>query len=67
MYFVHSYAVIPDDDKYMLSTTRYDGVEFCSVVMSGNVFGCQFHPEKSAAQGLKIIKNFSRICEETTC
>lgn len=57
MYFVHSYYVIPDDKKVSLTTTCH-GVDFVSGVMSGNVYGFQFHPEKSQGLGLKILKNF---------
>jgi len=58
MYFVHSYFVSPKDPKVTLSTTRYGELEFCSSLASGNVFGCQFHPERSGPQGLQIYKNW---------
>jgi imidazole glycerol-phosphate synthase subunit HisH len=60
MYFAHSYhAVTPDE---MLVATRTDyGVEFVSSVWKGNLFGLQFHPEKSGEKGLLILKNFGRL------
>ena len=56
-YFVHSYYVEPDDKDVILATTGY-GVEFASAVAKGNIFGVQFHPEKSTGLGLKILENF---------
>lgn len=57
-YFVHSYAAKPDNDRDILSVTEYAGKKFCSSVQSENVIGCQFHPEKSAEQGLSVFKSF---------
>lgn len=57
MYFVHSYYVKPKDKKNILTTTEY-GIKFASGVRKGNVYAFQFHPEKSQALGLKILKNF---------
>ncbi len=56
-YFVHSYAVYPDQHHIILATTDYGG-SFASIVGQGNVCGLQFHPEKSQAVGLKLLKNF---------
>ncbi len=55
-YFVHSYYAKPDD-SYVSGMTEY-GVRFPSIVENGNVFGIQFHPEKSQSFGLKILQNF---------
>jgi glutamine amidotransferase len=63
MYFVHSFVAQPRDDNDILSTTEYSGYNFCSSVKKGNIYGCQFHPEKSGQIGLKIIKNFIRMCQ----
>ena len=63
MYFVHSFMAVPESESHMLSLTSYSDSQFCSSVKSGNIYGCQFHPEKSAEEGLKIISNFIRICE----
>lgn len=59
-YFVHSYRVIPEDPAHTLATTDY-GVEFSSMVRAGNVMGAQFHPEKSHAFGMTILKNFATL------
>ncbi|MBN2190735.1 MAG: imidazole glycerol phosphate synthase subunit HisH [Candidatus Aureabacteria bacterium] len=56
-YFVHSYYVDAADKQYVSSWTEY-GERFASSVFTGNIFACQFHPEKSQDNGLKIIKNF---------
>lgn len=55
-YFVHSYY-LDTDKKYVVARTVYCN-NFCSVVQKNNIFGCQFHPEKSLKSGLKLIKNF---------
>ena len=57
MYFVHSYVVEPADGGHTLSTSRYGDVEFCSSLQVGNIFGCQFHPERSSHTGLSIYRN----------
>jgi len=57
MYFVHSYYVEPEDKNVVLCETDY-GVAFASGVNKDNIYGFQFHPEKSQKQGLEIIKNF---------
>ncbi|HYE72416.1 MAG TPA: imidazole glycerol phosphate synthase subunit HisH [Blastocatellia bacterium] len=59
-YFVHSYYVEPENKSYVLSSTEY-GSHFASVCGSDNVFGVQFHPEKSQAAGLKLIRNFAEL------
>ena len=60
MYFVHSYYVKPEDKNVVLTTTDY-GVKFTSAVAIDNIYGLQFHPEKSQTVGLKILKNFVRL------
>jgi len=57
MYFVHSYEFIPEDKNVISSTTDYSSNIVCSVEKE-NIFGTQFHPEKSDKKGLKIIDNF---------
>jgi len=64
MYFVHSYIAIPDNEEHILSTTEYSKYEFCSSIKKNNIYGCQFHPEKSAFLGLQIIENFVNIIKE---
>lgn len=58
MYFVHSFVVVPTEDKYVLARTQYGKHIYCAVLAKANIFGCQFHPEKSGDQGLKILHNF---------
>ncbi|MFC6863503.1 imidazole glycerol phosphate synthase subunit HisH [Halomicroarcula sp. GCM10025817] len=62
-YFVHSYYAVPDDEDAVVATTDY-GVDFASIVANeaGNVFGTQFHPEKSGETGLRILRNFVDYC-----
>ena len=56
-YFCHSYYVVPSDKGIIAATTNY-GTEFVSVIWQDNIFGVQFHPEKSQCLGLKVLKNF---------
>ena len=60
MYFVHSYYVKPKDNKIVLTATDY-GIKFTSGICKENIYGFQFHPEKSQALGLKILENFVRM------
>lgn len=60
VYFAHSYYCVPKE-KGIISTTTDYGVEFASSISAGNVFGVQFHPEKSQSAGLKILKNFVKL------
>jgi glutamine amidotransferase len=57
-YFVHSYYVEPRDPSCVLGETEYDS-RFASICGRGNVVGVQFHPEKSQATGLKLLRNFA--------
>ncbi len=59
-YFVHNYHIKCNDDNDILTSTTY-GYEFTSSIQRGNIYGTQFHPEKSHALGLKILQNFSNI------
>jgi glutamine amidotransferase len=58
MYFVHSFACYPNSSSIIIAETEYGRDCFCSVLGSGNVYGCQFHPERSGEKGLKILNNF---------
>ena len=64
MYFTHSYAVADDADAGdVLARTHYTR-SFPCIVRHGNVWGCQFHPEKSSGQGQQILENFVQIAKE---
>lgn len=56
-YFCHSYFVVPKDKKAAIGKTEY-GETFASVMKQGNIYGMQFHPEKSQETGLKLLRNF---------
>ena len=56
-YFVHSFYVAPADESIVAGQTTF-GLEYCSAVWKDNVFAAQFHPEKSQAAGLQMLKNF---------
>jgi imidazole glycerol-phosphate synthase subunit HisH len=56
-YFVHSFYVAPADESIVAGRTNY-GIDYCSAVWKDNVFAAQFHPEKSQAAGLQMLKNF---------
>ena len=63
-YFVHSYYVKPRDKGLIAASTRY-GSRIPAVVENGNLFGTQFHPEKSGSVGAVILKNFLKTCSQT--
>lgn len=60
VYFVHSFCARPENREDLSLTTDY-GAEVAAMVSKGNVFGCQFHPEKSGEVGLAMLKNFGEI------
>lgn len=61
MYFVHSYYAEPEDSDIVLSLTNYGGLNFCSSLLLENIFACQFHPEKSGKEGIKVYKNWANM------
>jgi glutamine amidotransferase len=61
-YFVHSFVVEPSEGE-LIGTASYGG-EFACVAARDNVFGVQFHPEKSSTAGLRLLENFTDICAE---
>ncbi|MEA1927283.1 MAG: imidazole glycerol phosphate synthase subunit HisH [Candidatus Auribacterota bacterium] len=65
VYFVHSYYVLPDQAEVIAATTDY-GIDFVSAIARNNIYGLQFHPEKSQAIGLKILNNFLGLCAFNT-
>ncbi len=64
MYFVHSYYVEPEDKNVVLSTTTYGDIQFCSSVRNGNVFACQFHPERSGLDGRQVYDSIAKMIHE---
>ena len=63
LYFVHSFYVVPENSNITATQTAY-GLDFTSMVWEKNVFGTQFHPEKSQGVGLKIYENFKDLVKE---
>jgi imidazole glycerol-phosphate synthase subunit HisH len=61
VYFVHSYRIVSQEKEITMASTEY-GTKFPVVIEKGNVFGTQFHPEKSGVIGEKIIRNFIGVC-----
>ncbi len=60
VYFVHSFCAVADDSATVIAQTDY-GVPVTAAVQRGNVYGCQFHPEKSGEVGLQILRNFGGL------
>ena len=60
-YFVHSFVAAPDDPNDILASCKYGDINFCAAVHHKNVYGTQFHPEKSGKQGLQMLKNFIKL------
>lgn len=60
-YFVHSFYSVPKNEEIIASYSFYEGFRFCSAVESGNIFACQFHPEKSGETGLKLLKKWLKL------
>jgi glutamine amidotransferase len=64
VYFVHSYYCQPKSASVVCGTTAY-GIEFCSMLWTGNVYATQFHPEKSQGVGLKMLTNFVELVKRS--
>lgn len=60
VYLVHSYHLVPDDPSHLLADCHYGGHRITASVRRGNIYGCQFHPEKSGPAGLAILSEFLR-------
>jgi len=60
-YFVHSFFCTPDDSSTIVGTSSYAGEKFCAAIEKNGIFAVQFHPEKSAEIGLKLLENFANI------
>ena len=61
VYFVHSFMAVPASPKHRLADALYNGQAISAVINNENVYGCQFHPEKSGEVGLKVIHQFLQI------
>jgi len=64
MYFIHSYVCNPLDKSIVLANAKYGNISFCASLKYNNIYGCQFHPEKSSTAGLKVIENFINIINQ---
>jgi glutamine amidotransferase len=62
-YFVHSYLIVPENESIVSATSKY-GVNVPAIVEEGNLYGTQFHPEKSGKLGAIIMKNFLNVCSD---
>lgn len=60
VYFVHSFYTEPEDPQVRAASSHY-GIEFTCAVEKGNIFGAQFHPEKSSQVGLQVLRNFGEL------
>lgn len=60
-YFVHSYYAIPNNKNDIFGSTNYGNLNFCSMIKRGNIFGTQFHPEKSGYLGIEFLKNLKKL------
>lgn len=63
VYFVHSYILEPEFREDILALTTYGDYTFCSAIKKGNIYGCQFHSEKSGTVGLKLIGDFIKLAD----
>jgi len=63
-YFVHSYYSVPTNNEDILGITQYGDIEYPSIVAKDNVFGTQFHPEKSSKSGIQVYKNYVDFCRK---
>ncbi|MDI9817742.1 MULTISPECIES: imidazole glycerol phosphate synthase subunit HisH [unclassified Legionella] len=61
VYFVHSYMAVPKNPAKRLADTYYNGQAISAVIRHENIYGCQFHPEKSGEVGLKVIQQFMKL------
>lgn len=59
-YFVHNFYCQPADSEIVVASANY-GIKFAAIIHKNNIFGCQFHPEKSQSAGLQILKNFNNL------
>jgi glutamine amidotransferase len=62
--FAHSYYADVTESSATVAYTEYEGLSMAVAIEKENVFGCQFHPEKSGKDGLQVLRNFVKICDE---
>ncbi|NLW84747.1 MAG: imidazole glycerol phosphate synthase subunit HisH [Phycisphaerae bacterium] len=62
--FVHSYYADVSEPTATVATVEYEGLTMAAAIEKDNIFGCQFHPEKSGDDGLQMLRNFVTICDE---
>lgn len=62
--FVHSYYADVSDPSAKVAWVEYEGLKMAAAIEKGNLFGCQFHPEKSGQDGLHLLRNFVAVCRE---
>ena len=62
-YFVHSFTAVPADEQYRLADAYYGGRLIAAAIRRNNIYGCQFHPEKSGKVGLSMIRNFIGLAQ----
>ena len=60
-YFIHSFMSVPMDSCYELANYNYNGHNISAIIQLGNIYGCQFHPEKSGPAGLRILKSWCNL------
>ena len=61
MYFIHSYHVICADQDNILAETTYNDMSIVAMIKKNNIYGCQFHPEKSGSCGLQLLEDFKNL------
>jgi glutamine amidotransferase len=61
VYFVHSFTAEPKDEAVRLADVDYGGLRLCAAVRQGNLYGCQFHPERSGPAGLAMLRRFLKL------
>jgi glutamine amidotransferase len=67
VYFIHSYRILPGkaERQIVVANSKYGNNQIPAVIEKGNIFGTQFHPEKSGPIGSQIIRNFLKVCSST--
>lgn len=63
MYYVHSYYANEYNEEDLVASSDYYGLNIPGIVRRGNIIGVQFHPEKSGEEGIKLLKNFCKMCK----